>query len=447
VPPNTTSKTVQELLLEGKRFLAAAHSAALARSVDLARPTTRARSADLATSAAQAHSAAVPRAPEAIASPALDAALLLAEVSGLSREKLITHNEHVLDEARRARYFELLERRAGGECIAYILGRKEFWGLELAVTPAVLVPRPDTEILVETALGILRAGSRGAPQVPRSALHAPVAAQASCGAEQQPPSAAQVPPCTETAVSAVQVPRSVLHVPVAAQASCSAEQQPHNTEQPAVAAPLAEMAAQTPRSAEHAPPTQTAQTPRRVLDLCTGSGAVALALKHECPELDVWASDLSEAALDIARTNAETLGLTVRFAQGDLFDALKNAGAEAPSGAPLSGSPRFSLITANAPYVPSCDIPGLPREVQNEPRLALDGGKDGLDLVRRIAAEASLFLEPGGSLALEADPSQMETIAALLKNSDFGGITLYRDLAGDNRVIAGKVAYRPNLGF
>ena len=263
-----------------------------------------------------------------IDSPALDAALLLAETMGLSREKLIIHNDCKADEVQCKRYFDLLERRCSGECTAYILGRKEFWGLEFSVTPAVLVPRPDTEILVKTALAILRSD----PYSPLSST-------------------------------------------------------------------------------------------RRILDLCTGSGVVAIALKHECPNLDVWASDISEEALFIARKNAEALGCPITFLQGNLFDLFDKI-------------PQFFFITANAPYVPSANIAFLPAEVKNEPRLALDGGPDGLDLIRLIITEAPLYLQARGNLVLEADPSQMETIAILLKGNGFSEPVLYKDLSGQNRIIA-----------
>ncbi|MCL1815771.1 MAG: peptide chain release factor N(5)-glutamine methyltransferase [Treponema sp.] len=266
---------------------------------------------------------------ENISSPDLDTSLLLAEASGLSREQIYTHDDLELSEAQGRRFFEMLERRCRGECTAYILGRREFWGLKFSVTSAVLVPRPDTEILVEAALGILRSMA----------------------------------------------------------------------------------------------------LPRSILDLCTGSGAIAVALKHERPDLEVLASDCSRAALVIARKNAEQMACEITFFQGDLFDAL----ADNSSGA---AGRHFSLITANAPYVPSSSIAALTAEVRNEPRIALDGGADGLNIIRRIIAEAPAYLEEGGSLVLEGDPSQMTAMAALMNGRGFAEPKLYRDLAGRNRVMA-----------
>jgi release factor glutamine methyltransferase len=273
-----------------------------------------------------------------IATPALDAALLLAEITGLSREKLYIHANKEVSVEQYKQYFELLERRQNGECTAYITGCKEFWGLAFFVTPAVLVPRPDTEILVETALAMLR----------------PLAAAS-------------------------------------------------------------------------------------VLDLCTGCGAVAIALKHESyntsmpgssfHELDVWASDISEKALEIARYNADRLNCIITFLQGDLFGALKDTKGK-----------RFHLITANAPYVPSGRIENLAAEVRHEPRLALDGGIDGLAVISRIIKEAPQYLEAGGTLLLEADPLQMVAIALLMKERCFRQIKMYRDYNGQKRAIAGVCA-------
>jgi release factor glutamine methyltransferase len=280
--------------------------------------------------------------------PALDASLLLAETLGLDRGRLILAYPDPIPEDAWRRFRELLRRRLAGESVAYILGRKEFRGLEFTVGPAVLVPRPDTETLVEAALSFL------SPRPPAPAAPAPA------------------PP-----VAAVRAP---------------------------------------------APPLQSS-----VLDLCTGSGAVAVALKHEAPRLEVWASDVSPEALETARRNATRLlnpgPPALTFVQGDLFERI---------------SRRFSLITANPPSVKSAEIAGLPAEVRAEPRIALDGGADGLDLIRRIAAEAGEHLYPGGGLLLEADPRQMQAIRNELETHGFVGIQIYKDLSGKDRVIGGR---------
>jgi release factor glutamine methyltransferase len=279
-----------------------------------------------------------------VESPGLDAALLLAETLGLSREKLIQRGPDPLPEAAGRRFFHLIDRRIAGECTAYILGRKEFRGLDFLVNPSVLVPRPDTETLVEAALEHL-------------------------GTEEG-----------------------------------------------------------------------------TVLDLCTGSGAVAIAIKHECPKIEAFASDLSPEALETARLNARRLLGT------ELAPAEPPAGTELnqfrPPAPPvnfiLSGlfdriPRRFHLITANPPYVRTGEMAGLPVEVRMEPRLALDGGEDGLDIIRPLIAGAPDHLVPGGLLLLEADPRQMALIAPLLEQRGFVDIQTYRDLSGADRVIGGKI--------
>jgi release factor glutamine methyltransferase len=267
-----------------------------------------------------------------IESPGLDVALLLAFILKTTREKLLLMDREPLGADRAADFGRLLERRAEGECAAYILGFKEFRGLDFAVTPDVLVPRPDTETLVEAALAAL--------------------------------------------------------------------------------------------------PTEEGRSPLALLDLCTGSGAVAIALKHERPFLEVYATDISPGALAMARQNAARLlhgggsrPGSIHFLEGDLFEPVPPV--------------RFDLITANPPYVPSSEIPHLSREVRCEPLVALDGGENGLDLERRILEDAPAFLKGGGRLLLEADPGQMPSLAAILEKKGYRNVRLHRDLSGLDRVIEG----------
>jgi release factor glutamine methyltransferase len=303
-----------------------------------------------------------------IDNPALDASLFLAEVLGLDRAHLfLAHPDPLPGDARR-RFDRLLDRRLAGECAAYILGRKEFRGLEFAVNPAVLVPRPDTETLVEAALEFLdqeggspplRAGPGPALPPQRGARPIP-----SGGPPQRPPA--------------------------------------------------------------------DGYAGLGLLDLCTGSGAVAIALKNEAPGLEVFASDISPEALETARYNAERLLKTspaVSFVLSDLFDRIPR---------------RFRLIPANPPSIESAAIPGLPVEVRGEPRLALDGGADGLDLIRRIITGAPEHLYPGGVLLLEADPRQMKTIRSELAKRGFTDIQIYKDLSGAERVIGGRLHPGPS---
>ena len=260
---------------------------------------------------------------------ALDAALLLGEVLRKSRTELIIHEEALVNDTDREMFLSFISRRKNGECVAYILGRREFRGLEFAVNHHVLVPRPDTETLVEAVLEFLTTNQRE---------------------------------------------------------------------------PL-----------------------RAMLDLCTGSGALAISLKNECPFLNVAASDISPGALETARVNAKRLlGEdidAIQFIQSDLFENIHGT---------------FDIIVSNPPYIPSGELSALPPEVRQEPQLALDGGGDGLELIRKIAAQAAAHLSPGGALFLEADPGQMPAIGELLEAHGFGGIRVYKDLAGMDRVISGK---------
>jgi release factor glutamine methyltransferase len=262
-----------------------------------------------------------------IDTPALDAALLLAETLRLRREDLVVRANDEVAAPDCRKYQALLSKRRSGECIAYILGRKEFRGMEFAVKAKVLVPRPDTETLFEAALEYID-------------------------------------------VSAV----NNSHV-------------------------------------------------LSTLDLCTGSGALAISMKKERPLLSVTASDISIEALETAALNAGRLlgESSVSFVNSDLFENLPD---------------RYDIIISNPPYIPSGEISNLAPEVQLEPRLALDGGEDGLALIRRIIVEAPDHLLPEGVLLLEAGPAQMPRIKAFMEEHGFTGIRLHKDLAGRDRVIS-----------
>ena len=159
----------------------------------------------------------------------------------------------------------------------------------------------------------------------------------------------------------------------------------------------------------------------RVLDLCTGSGALAVAVKKLCPGADVTAADLSEAALSLAKENAGLLNAEVRFVRGDLF-------------APLAGE-RFHVIVCNPPYIPEGLRGSLQAEVEREPALALFAGEDGLDFYRRIAREAPVHLMPGGRLCLEIGDGQGPDVSALLQER-FEDIQVLNDLNGLPRVVS-----------
>ncbi|MBO2515682.1 MAG: peptide chain release factor N(5)-glutamine methyltransferase [Clostridiales bacterium] len=158
----------------------------------------------------------------------------------------------------------------------------------------------------------------------------------------------------------------------------------------------------------------------RVLDLCTGSGAIAVAVKKARPDIEMYASDLSAEALSVAKENAAKNGCDISFFEGDLF-------------APFKGI-RFDIILSNPPYIPAGELAGLQREVQLEPRMALDGGGDGLCFYRRIAAEAPSHLKPEGLLILETGDGQEKDVSALLRK-DFDQIECRRDLSGRIRSV------------
>jgi release factor glutamine methyltransferase len=260
-----------------------------------------------------------------IAGARLEAQLLLAHVLGCSRVQLYTGFDKPLADHELAGYRELIKRRLDGEPVAYLLGEHEFWALPFYVDRNVLVPRPDTETVVEVA---------------------------------RDTRADRAAPC-------------------------------------------------------------------RVLDLCTGSGAIAIALARELPGASVVATDVSPEAAAIARRNAERNGgadrVDVRV--GDLF-------------APVGGE-RFDLITSNPPYVATRTIDTLAPEVRREPRVALDGGDDGLAFIDRICAAAAGHLAPGGALVVEHGFDQADAVRERFAAAGFDRISLVRDLGKNPRVTSG----------
>jgi release factor glutamine methyltransferase len=264
---------------------------------------------------------------EGIASARLEAQLLLAHVLGCTRTQLYTGFDKPLAEAELAGYRELIRRRLGGEPVAYLVGEHEFWGLPFFVDANVLVPRPDTETVIEVAR---------ATRADRAA------------------------PC-------------------------------------------------------------------RVLDLCTGSGAIAVSLARELGCARVVATELSEPAVALARRNAERNGVSDRVdvRLGDLW-------------LPVAGE-RFDLIAANPPYIASAVIATLAPEVRREPRLALDGGTDGMAFYDRICAAAREYLEPGGALVVEHGFDQADAVRARFETAGLRRVTLVHDLGKNPRVTWGVV--------
>ncbi len=263
-----------------------------------------------------------------IENPRLDAELIVAHALGIDRTRVIIDANRPLEGPELAKLRELVKRRRAHEPIAYLRGEREFYGLRFRVDRRVLIPRPDTEVLVDVALERTR------------------------------------------------------HVSLS----------------------------------------------MRMLDLCTGSGCVAVAVARQRPTAKILASDLSDDAIAVARANAYRLGAyNVAFVKSDLFASIP----------PVYGG-KVDIVTANPPYIPTSEIETLQPDIKEfEPRLALDGGVDGLDLVRRIARDAPARLVPGGVLALEIGAGESAATIAILEEHGFGDVRAHRDFGRIERVVSG----------
>ena len=264
-----------------------------------------------------------------ISEPRASAELLLAHVLGLDRLSLYLNAERPLEAGELEGFSKCLERRLRGEPVQYITGTQEFWSLALTVTPDVLIPRPETELLVEALLDFAR----------------------------------------ETGVEQM-----------------------------------------------------------RLMDVGTGSGAVAIAAARELPKAVVVAADLSVAALEVARDNARRHQVSERiiFLCTDLFSGL--------------GHTLFDAVVTNPPYVKSSDFSLLPREIcEYEPRHALDGGEDGLQIIRAIIDRAPDFLRGGGILALEMGAGEAEAVGALVSRTNrYRARHILKDYSAIDRVVVAQ---------
>ena len=269
--------------------------------------------------------------------PRRSAEWLLSAATGLSRVELYAYHDRPLSDEERALLRDGVRRRAAGEPLQYVTGEVAFRHIVVKVRPGVLIPRPETEVLVDSVLGAIDAaiGDRG------EAL---------------------------------------------------------------------------------------------VVDLCTGSGCIALAIAQERPAARVVATDLSPVAIEVAAENAARLGLAARIdcREGDLF---------APVPRELLGT--FDVVIANPPYIPSADLVNLSTEVSGfEPHLALDGGPDGLDIFRRILLEARCWLAPGGLLAVESDERTART-AADEAVEWYQDVRVVSDLTGRDRIVIARTPKAP----
>jgi release factor glutamine methyltransferase len=256
----------------------------------------------------------------------LEAEVLVMNVMRLARQNIFAEQEAEVSAQQQASLDSLLERRFSREPLAYILGQREFYGINVMVTPAVLIPRPETEGLVEQALFMALMGMES--------------------------------------------------------------------------------------------------TELTIADVGTGSGAIAINLAIHLPAARIFAVDVADAVLDVASFNIRTHGVAdrVSLAKGDLLDAVPEP---------------VDLIVANLPYIPTGRIPTLQPEVQKEPVLALDGGLDGLDLVRRLLTQAEDKLKDHGIILLELDPEQVPVVQELaLRHFPDGGTSVEQDLARMDRILA-----------
>lgn len=251
-----------------------------------------------------------------IDAPRLTAEILLSHVLKVDRVRLYVDLDRPLTKDELSTYRALISRRLNNEPTQYLVGFKDFYNRKFVVDARVLIPRPETELLIEAVL------------------------------------------------------------------------------------------AKLPKDA-----------PVRVLDLCTGSGCIAVTIAAERPQASVWAVDLSKDACDVARENAERLGVGSRVTvhEGDLF-------------APVPEGVRFDAIVSNPPYISSKDIAGLMAEVRKEPLLALDGGPDGLTVIRRIAQHGQRFLKAGGVLALEISEDHGAGVKGVLEAAGWADVRIDKDL-------------------
>jgi release factor glutamine methyltransferase len=292
---------------------------------------------------------------EHVPSAALAAELLLMHALGRDRAWIYAHPEHELDAPVRQQYFSLIARRASGVPTQQLTGHQEFWGLDFEVTPDVLIPRPETEHLIEVALERLGVSSE----------------------------------------------------------------------------------AGSPRRKEQF----------RIADVGTGSGCIAIALAHELPAAQIIATDISAAALEVARRNAARHGVASRidFIECNLMEAFQHQSlgsshsSSAFDGLSASQSMQFDIIASNPPYIGRQEIATLPREVrEHEPAVALFGGEVGTEIYAPLVAQAAKLLKPGGILVLELGHGSADQVSRLLNAPEWASVALTNDLAGISRVVSAR---------
>ena len=278
------------------------------------------------------NSASITLSTAGIANARLDAEVLLSHIIHKDRIWLITHRDDVLDDKNQRDFDEAIERRSKREPLQYIIGNQEFWGLEFKVTPDVLIPRPETELIIEAALEIVQDRNQRV----------------------------------------------------------------------------------------------------RIIDLCTGSGCIAISLAKELAGAHVIATDASENALAVARENTRDHGVAdrIRYLEGDLFEPLKE----------LDIRGQIDIIVSNPPYVRESDLPALQSEVKDyEPLMALIAGPEGTEMAQRIIKHATEYLKKNGALIMEMGLGQSEALTRMTEATGaYGKPEVLKDLAGIERVIVAK---------
>jgi release factor glutamine methyltransferase len=280
------------------------------------------------------NSAAITLSTAGIANARLDAEVLLSHIIHRDRVWLITHRDDVLDDKDQRDFDEAIERRSKREPLQYIIGNQEFWGLEFKVTPDVLIPRPETELIIEAAIAMV----------------------------------------------------------------------------------------------------QDRNKPVRIIDLCTGSGCIAVSLAKELANAHVIATDASEKALAVARENTRDHGVAdrIRYLEGDLFEPLKE----------LDIRGQIDIIVSNPPYVRESDLAALQSEVKDyEPLMALVAGPEGTEIAQRIIRHATEYLKKNGALIMEMGLGQAGALTRMTEATGaYGKSEVLKDLAGIERVIVARKA-------
>ena len=328
----------------------------------------------------------------------LDAEVLLAHGCCLDRAALYARWRSVVSAGCRLRFDAAVARRQRHEPTQYIVGHQEFWSLNFVVTPDVLIPRPETELLVELAVAILSDAAFGAPlfleTVDKREPHPSRRSQ-----RKGPPQGERKLPFENTNRTA-------------------RPEEPHSF-------------GGVSKGARWERPTVTLQEgqgehPLRLCDLGTGSGCIAVALTRELPHAHVWALDVSEAALDVAQLNARrhTVAEHIHFLVSDGFSAADGL--------------RFDAIVCNPPYVSSRELQRTQPELAWEPRRALDGGPNGMAVIERIVAEAPRYLTERGWLLIEIGADQGPAVERLAWAAGFSSVSIRADYAGLPRALVAR---------